>query len=214
MRSPCSTPFDAFSAADAPEAMLVVHLQRCSFSGCLLAGIALFNLARPIIATRAADTRDQLAAIRAQGGIGSRATLYIDTWRMAADRPAFGWGLGSYPAVFQRYNTQQSADGLPVIYVDAHSDWLQSLAETGFTGTAFLGFLVMLPAAAALRHRPGPLPAYLLVGCGLVLLYAWIEFPFGCPAVIAAFWLLLFTAARLAQLDAHDRAGSPRQSST
>ncbi len=172
----------------------------------LIAAYAIFDLARPIIAARATDTREQLAVMRAQGGIGSRATLYTDTWRMAADRPAFGWGLGSYPAVFQRYNTQQSTDGLPIFYVDAHSDWLQSLAETGFTGTALLGLLVLIPVVATLRHRPGPLPAYLLAGCGLVLLYAWIEFPFGCPAVIAAFWVVLFSATRLAQLDAHDRA--------
>ncbi|ATC65696.1 hypothetical protein CMV30_18045 [Nibricoccus aquaticus] len=171
----------------------------------LIAAYAIFDLARPIIAARATDTREQLAAMRATGGIGSRATLYADTWRMAADRPAFGWGLGSYAPVFQRYNTQQSIDSLPIIYVDAHSDWLQSLAETGFTGTALIGLLVLIPVVTTLRHRPGPLPAYLLAGCGLVLLYAWIEFPFGCPAVIAAFWITLFSAARLAQLDAHDR---------
>jgi O-antigen ligase len=167
--------------------------------------VAIVVLARPFIASRASDTREQLAVMRAQGSIGSRATLYADTWRMAADRPAFGWGLASYPAVFPRYNTQQSRDNLPVIYVDAHSDWLQSLAETGFAGTALLGLLVTFPVFKALRLRAGPLPAYLLGGCGLVLLYAWIEFPFGCPAVVAAFWLLLFSAARLAQLDAHDR---------
>jgi O-antigen ligase len=171
----------------------------------LVAVYTIFDLARPFIAARTADTREQLATMRAQGSIGARATLYADTWRMAAERPAFGWGLGSYPVVFQRYNTQQSTDGLPLFYVDAHSDWLQSLAETGFTGTAFLGLLILLPAASVIRHRPGPLPAYLLAGCGLVLFYAWIEFPFGCPAVVAAFWITLFSATRLAQLDAHDR---------
>jgi hypothetical protein len=53
-----------------------------------------------------------------------------------------------------------------------------------------------------LRHRSAhrPLPLYLLIGCTLVLLYAWVEFPFGCPAVIAAFWTALFSAVRLARL--------------
>jgi O-antigen ligase len=171
----------------------------------LIAAYAIVDLARPIIAARTTDTREQLAAMREQGGIGSRATLYADTWRMAADRPAFGWGLGSYPAVFQHYNTQQSTDNLPLFYVDAHSDWLQSLAETGFTGTTLLGLLIIIPVVTILRHRPGPLPAYLLAGCVLILLYAWIEFPFGSPAVIAAFWVTLFSATRLSQLDAHDR---------
>jgi O-antigen ligase len=173
--------------------------------GLCAASYVTYDLARPIIAARAADTQVQLAAMRAQGGIGSRAQLYTDTWRMACDRPAFGWGLGSYPAVFQRYNTQQSTEGLPLFYVDAHSDWLQSLAETGFVGTTLLGLLVACPFAMALRRRPGPLPAYLLAGCGLVLLYAWIEFPFGCPAVIAAFWLSFFAAVRLTQLEEREK---------
>ena len=175
------------------------------FTGAALAISAIYVLARPAITARADDTRQQLAAIQSSDGLDSRAQLYADTWRMARDRPLFGWGLGSYPVVFQRYNTQVSRDGLPVYYVDAHSDWLQSLAETGFVGTAFIGLLVLSPAVLALRRKPGPLPAYLLGGCALILLYAWIEFPFGCPAVLAAFWLVLFSAARLAQLDTHDR---------
>jgi len=173
--------------------------------GVLIVAFAIFDLARPMIAARAADTQSQLAAMRATGGIGSRAQLYADTWRMAADRPLFGWGLGSYPTVFQTYNSQKSTDNLPLFYVDAHSDWLQSLAETGFTGTLLLGLLILIPAGLAVRLRPGPLPAYLLAGCCLVLLYAWIEFPFGCPAVVATFWLCLFAATRFAQLDAHGR---------
>jgi O-antigen ligase len=173
----------------------------------IISAYAIYDLARPIIASRTADTREQVAAMRATGSIGSRAQLYRDTCRMAQERPAFGWGLGSFPVVFQLYNTQESSDRLPVLYVDAHSDWLESFAETGIAGTALLGFLVLLPAQMALRRRSRsqPLPAYLFGGCGLVLLYAWIEFPFGSPAVIAAFWICLFSAARLAQLTERER---------
>ncbi len=168
----------------------------------LVAVAAIIDLARPYLSARAADTREQLAAMKATGSLGSRAVLYHDTWRMARERPAFGWGLGSFPVAFHLFNTQEAADRLPVHYVDAHSDWLQSLAETGFAGTGLLGLLVLLPALIVLRHRSAhrPLPLYLLGGCALVLLYAWVEFPFGCPAVIAAFWICLFSAARLARL--------------
>jgi O-antigen ligase len=173
-----------------------------------LAGYAIHDLARPMIAARATDTREQLAALRDAGDFGARAQLYGDTWRMFADRPWFGWGLGSYPAVFPRYNSQKSTDNLPVIYVDAHSDWLQSLAETGVVGAALLGALIGLPAWSALR-RPRPTQAnYLLLGCALLLFYAWIEFPFGCPAVIAAFWLCLFSAVRLTRLETRARRAS------
>jgi O-antigen ligase len=173
----------------------------------LMAVGTIYSLARPIITARVEDTRQQIAELREVGGLGSRAQLYHDTWRMAQARPAFGWGLGSFPVVFQLYNTQESSDRLPVLYVDAHSDWLESLAETGFTGTALLGLLVFFPVYSVLRHgsRTPPLAAYLLGGCALVLLYAWIEFPFGCPAVIAAFWICLFSAARLARTTARER---------
>jgi len=185
-------------------------------AGIVLAAVlavgAIGFLGRHIIAQRLHLTSVQLNRLAEEGTLTSRWVLYTDTWRMAVDRPAFGWGLGSYAPVFQRYNTQQSTDRLPIIYVDAHSDWLQSLAETGFTGTTLLGLLIIIPIITTLRHRPGPLPAYLLAGCGLILLYAWIEFPFGCPAVIAAFWTILFSATRLAQLDAHDRHHTPRSS--
>jgi hypothetical protein len=46
------------------------------------------------------------------------------------------------------------------------------------------------------RHFGGPVPAYLFGGCGLVLLYAWIEFPFGNPAVVLTWWLCFFVAVR------------------
>jgi hypothetical protein len=41
---------------------------------------------------------------------------------------------------------------------------------------------------------------YPLLGCAIVLIYAWVEFPFECPAVAILFWLLFFTAVRYARL--------------
>jgi O-antigen ligase len=171
----------------------------------LLAGAAAYQLARPIIEQRVAKTREQLAELQAHGGgLGSRMILYQDTWRMARDQPAFGWGLASYPTVFfYFYNTQDSSlDHLPVFYNDAHSDWLQSLAELGFVGTALIGLHGIVPLLTLRRHpRPGPLPGYLFAGCALVLLYAWVEFPFGNPAVVLAWWLCFFTGIRYTRLE-------------
>jgi hypothetical protein len=39
-----------------------------------------------------------------------------------------------------------------------------------------------------------PLVAYLLGGCGLLVLYAWLEFPFGNRAVVIFFWICFFSA--------------------
>jgi hypothetical protein len=40
----------------------------------------------------------------------------------------------------------------------------------------------------------------MLAGCALVLLYAWVEFPFANPAVMISFWCCLYCASRYAQL--------------
>ena len=91
--------------------------------------------------------------------------LYHDTWRMARERLLFGWGMGSYPVVFALYNSQESkVDRLPVIYHDAHSDWLQSVAELGLAGTALIGAAVALPALAMRRLRVTTVPFFLLAG--------------------------------------------------
>ncbi|HTQ30173.1 MAG TPA: O-antigen ligase family protein [Opitutaceae bacterium] len=174
--------------------------------------LAVYQLDRSGLNVRAELTRRQIEAMRAEGGLGSRGALYRDTWRMACDQPWFGWGFDSYATVFQLYNTQKSVDRLPVFYAQAHSDWLQSVAETGFAGTALVGLLGALPLLTLRRrHFFDPLVAYPLVGCSLVLLYAWIEFPFECPAVAAAFWVYFFLAlgcARLLDYGAATPAGS------
>jgi O-antigen ligase len=172
----------------------------------VLSAIALggiYKIAEPSIRIRLAKTEDQLATMRAEGSIGSRLALYGDTWRMARDRPWFGWGMGSYPTVFYNYNTQEPGiDRLPKFYWDAHSDWLQSLAEVGFVGTALIGTLGLLPLfSLRSRHLRSPVPACLLSGCGLILLYAWVEFPFGNPAVVIVWWLCFFAALRYSNLE-------------
>jgi len=140
--------------------------------------------------------------MRAQGSIGGRAILYRDTWRMARDQLWFGWGMGSFHTVFFTYNTQDvKLAGFPITYADAHSDWLQSVAEVGLIGTVLLGLHGIIPLLALRRrHFGGPLPGYLFGGCGLVLLYAWFEFPFGSPAVVLIWWLGFFVAVRYVDL--------------
>jgi O-antigen ligase len=172
----------------------------------LAAGGAAYKLAEPIIEQRLAKTREQIGQLRARGDFGGRQQLYRDTWHMARDKLWFGWGMASYPTIFYYYyNTQDSpVDRLPVFYYDAHSDWLQSLAELGVVGTALIGLCGLVPLLSLRRYRaPGPLPRYLFAGCALVLFYAWVEFPFGNPAVVLAWWLCFFAGVRYVRLDAH-----------
>jgi O-antigen ligase len=163
---------------------------------------------RDTILARLEKSREQIAEMREMGGIGDRALLYRNTWHMARDKIWFGWGMNSYPHIFYRlYNTRESKlDRLPVFFNDAHNDWLQSLAEHGVIGTALLALCAAVPLWHVRRKCfAGPLSTYLLLGCGLVLLYAVIEFPFGNLAVVLVWWVHFFAAVQLAQLRPIDR---------
>jgi len=178
----------------------------------VLIGVAgILYIAQDMIAVRIAKTKWELSNEAIRSGAVGRPVLYRDTWRMARDRLWFGWGMASYPKVFEFYNSQDIGpiDHLPVRYVDAHNDWLQSVAEHGLVGTAVLGLCALVPLRA-LRRRPprSPLPKYLLTGCGIVLLYAWVEFPFGNTSVVLTWWLLFFAAVRYAELQ-HASSSTP-----
>lgn len=177
----------------------------------VVAGAAIWYVARDTITVRLALTRDQVTSMREQGGIGSRAELYRDTWRMAQAKLGFGWGMASYPHVFMLYNSQESSvDRLPIFYRDAHSDWLQAFAEHGLVGSALLGLCAIIPLLRLRRrHFASPLVAYPLAGCAVLLAYAWIEFPFGNVAVVLTWWLCFFCAVHYAHLQDRRASRSP-----
>jgi O-antigen ligase len=169
-----------------------------------LGGAFAYTLARPVIEHRLEITQEQIAQMRSRGDFGSRAILYRDTWNMAREKLWFGWGMGAYPTAFFSRNTQQTSpvDGLLQYYHDAHSDWLQSASEVGLIGTTLLGLCALVPLWGSRRGlTQSPLPIYLLIGCGSVVLYAALEFPFGNRAVICAWWTCFFSALHYARAD-------------
>lgn len=176
----------------------------------LLGLAAIYYLGHEVIAQRAELTSEQIAAVAKEDTLNSRLALYRDTWRMALAKPWFGWGLESYAHVFRIFNTQRATElwvWIP-FYAEAHNDWLQSLAEVGFVGTALLGALIGAPLCAVRwRTVRSILPRYLLAGTAMVLLYAWVEFPFANPAVMITFWSVLYCAVRYASLSSTPAAG-------
>lgn len=165
-------------------------------------GLIVSQQSGDILAARTAKTIEQLTAIKSGEARYGRPELYADTWRMAAEKPAFGWGLETYGPIFQRFSTfKPGPDGLMNTFEDAHSDWLQSLAEIGWVGTSLLVLSALLPLAESARgRRPPVFSGWLLGGCALIALFAWVEFPLACPAVVAAWWVFFFTALRNWQL--------------
>ena len=179
----------------------------------LIATAAVAYISRDVITQRARLTTEQFAKIAKEDTLNSRLTLYRDTWRMAAEKPWFGWGLESYAHVFRVFNTQRAAELWiwKPFYAEAHNDWLQSLAEVGFVGTSLLALLLLLPLGAIpWRRVDSVVPHYLLAGCSLVLLYAWVEFPFANPAVMLTFCATFSCALRYAQLDLRAQQEKPR----
>ena len=178
-----------------------------------LGGLVFFQ-SREVIQLRFTQTLEQIAHLRSGPDGYTRADLYSDTWHMAADQPAFGWGLDSYGAIFLNYSRfRPGPDRLMNTFEDAHSDWLQSLAEIGFVGTGLLLLCALIPLAETFRlRRLTALPGGLLTGCALIALYAWVEFPFANPAVAALWWICFFAALRILQLSPAVSKPAPRHS--
>ncbi|MEJ1971728.1 MAG: O-antigen ligase family protein [Lacunisphaera sp.] len=150
----------------------------------VLAVAAIGYLARGTIAERTTQTSLQLAGATPASPLVGRLTLYRDTWRMAAAKPWFGWGLESYAHVFRIFNTQRAVETWVWIpyYAEAHNDWLQSLAEVGFVGTGLLALLLLLPLfTVPWRRLDSSIPRYLsAAACCSCFMHGW-NFPSPIP---------------------------------
>lgn len=132
---------------------------------------------------------------------GTRLALARSSLEMGAARPWWGWGLGTWPAVYPAY--ARFDDGLR--FNAAHDEYAQLWAETGALGCALAlgvavaygrGVLAREPrrdggargAKAAARFAP-------LLAMGGFLAHATIEFVFHIPALVMLFALLAGLAA-------------------
>ena len=99
---------------------------------------------------------------------------------MAKQRPLTGYGLDTFPAVYQRYAIKD----FPFYANHTHNDWAEFAADGGIP---FL-LLLLIPFAAAV-----PTAIRNPWGLGLVsiMLHACVDFPFPRPAVSGWMFLLL-----------------------
>jgi O-antigen ligase len=167
-------------------------------------------LAKRPINERYTETR--LALDKKKSIVEDRLELYRDTWTLAMQKPAFGWGLQSYGTAFIliRPRPLEAKRQYEASYVEAHSDWLQSVAETGFVGTSLLLLMTFVPfASVPWRMLAHPLIGYPLLGCVIIAFYAWVEFPFANGAVLIAFWTVYFASIRYARLQARAAVNEP-----
>ncbi len=110
----------------------------------------------------------------------SRAQYWHVAWRDYQQHPWLGSGAGS----FQRYWLQSRPAALPVL--DAHSLYLETLAELGPIGLGLLAALLALPVAAAVIARRHLLAAPAFGGYVAYLVHAGQDWDWELPAVTLA----------------------------
>ncbi|MDP9308383.1 MAG: O-antigen ligase family protein [Actinomycetota bacterium] len=110
----------------------------------------------------------------------SRAQYWHVAWRDYRQHPWLGSGAGS----FQRYWLQSRPAALPVL--DAHSLYLETLAELGPVGLGLLAALLALPVAAAAIARRNLLVAPAFGGYVAYLVHAAQDWDWELPAVTLA----------------------------
>jgi O-Antigen ligase len=154
-----------------------------------LAAAVIAAMGSPVdLATRAYHGFNAPPAPR-EGDVGGRVLVFSgssrsDYWRVAwddvEDNPLLGSGAGSYQ---RRWLRHRPAD-LPVR--DAHSLYLETLAELGPVGLLSLLAALGAPLAAAVRARGRPLvPAALAAYC-CFLVHAGVDWDWEMPAVTVA----------------------------
>lgn len=155
-----------------------------------------YLLSRDTLKPHWVRTQNQLKSLLA-GGADLRVELTRDTLKLAADRPVWGWGVGSYGLVFHLYQGDYLRDKSGAVttrVLHAHNDWAQVAAETGAVGLLLLAIPAGLLLLRAVRHG-GTLVRWGAGGLLLVLAYALVDFPLHCPAVLLLWTVLLCTAA-------------------
>ena len=126
------------------------------------------------------DNRDRLTQASANGR--------IESWRVARHaferEPVTGTGAGTYHLQWQRERSG------PFNLIDAHSLYLETLAELGVPGMLLLAVALLTPLGLALARLRGPerhAYAAFFAGGTMLLLHAAIDWDWEMPALFAWF---------------------------
>jgi hypothetical protein len=122
---------------------------------------------------------------------------------MAKHRPLMGYGLGTFPEVYQ----QHAIRDFPFYANHAHNDWAEFAADGGvpFLLLVLIPFAAVIPAA--IRHPWG-------LGLVAVMFHACVDYPFPRPAVsgwmFAMLGLLYMARNSDRRSRAHTESSSPK----
>lgn len=129
----------------------------------------------------------------------ARREFVLSAIDMAKHRPLIGYGLGTFPEVYQ----QHAIKDFPFYANHAHNDWAEFAADGGvpFLLLIFIPFAAVVPTA--IRHPWG-------LGLIAVMLHACVDYPFPRPAVSGWMFAMLglLYMARTSDLRRPEPAGS------
>lgn len=138
----------------------------------------------------------------ANDAIALRLLLMEATLEMYLDRPVYGWGAGSYPWTFRKYQHmfkyKQLLNPFPAQWRKAavrhaHCDWLQFPAELGSVGAGLLLSMLLFWLGAALYFFRAIGVEHIMIACGpaMSLVHALFDFNLSNPAVLIVFSMLV-----------------------
>lgn len=169
----------------------------------MIAGMIFFAVVAvgPTIAHQAAAHLDATVANNPELGMAGRIALWRDSMKMIRDYPLFGVGLGGWPALFPHYRT---APWFPLVYREAHNDYVQLAAETGLLGVMLVAWIVFRIVRSLMRARYEVTPedwlllAPIIAAIPVMGVHELVEFCFRIPANAFLFTLLLAIGVRVA----------------
>jgi len=129
---------------------------------------------------------------------GFRLNIVHDSFKMIAEKPVLGWGLGTFPTVYPQFRSFYTS----LFINQAHDDYLQVLVETGVVGLVFVLWFVARLYRAGLaqlgrwwQDRTQAVKLAALVGCTGLLIHSVGDFNLHIPANAAWFYVLAAVAS-------------------
>jgi hypothetical protein len=111
-----------------------------------------------------------------------RASYYRVAWHEYTGHPLLGSGAGTFALYWARSGHVASRGGA----LDAHSLYLETLAELGPLGLALLLAMLLYPLRAALAHRRAPYVPAAASAYVAFLLHAGLDWDWEMPVVVVA----------------------------
>ena len=128
--------------------------------------------------------------------LAMRSDIWGRTWRIVADNPLTGTGLGTFEWAYAMNDREGEWQGT----IQAHNEYLQLASETGFVGIALLIWMmavfakkVLWPVLVPADGRPRFTSLALVGAFFAMMLHSLIEFSLQIPAVGALFAVIVGT---------------------